>query len=93
METEEKYLFEEVFGKNEIYSDDILRVFRSWKVVHTKEGGYTENDMRFILYKNGMLGISEAGDDFISLYPEQVEHLKKILSPDFLGQKGNVEKS
>ena len=90
MNTEEKYLFEELFGKDELYADNILRAFRSWKVVHTKEGGYTENDLKFYLYDDGMLGISETGDSFIGLYPEQVEHLKIILAPNFLGPKGNL---
>ena len=45
-------------------------------------GGHEENDILITRYSDGSISFSEAdtAEDFIYLYPQQIKHLKKILS-------------
>jgi hypothetical protein len=81
MANEIKWIFKKL-DKKELYSEDMVDGYRSYKLVHTDEGGYTENELNFYFYSDGDIAIncynSESG--FISLYPEQVEHFKEFLA-------------
>jgi hypothetical protein len=76
---EAKYLFKEL-DKEDLYSEDMLKGFRSWRVIHNDEGGWTENDVQFYLYKDGSITMSEQRSESATyLYPDQVEHLIQAL--------------
>ena len=67
--------FEEI--KSSIPS--VIRSFRSWEVIHHDNGGYTDNEVEFNIYKDGMICI-DGKRDFTFLYPAQIEHLKFVLA-------------
>jgi hypothetical protein len=68
-----KYLFKELETK-----ESGERCFRSWQVFHTDEGGYTENEIAMRILNDGALAL-DMGNNYLYLYPEQVEHLRKVL--------------
>lgn len=60
---------------------DAIRAVRCWWVVHTKWGGYTENELDFHLWKDGSIAISGNGDgQFIMISDkETLDVLRELL--------------
>ena len=81
MTDESKFLTKKLEGK-ELYSEEMNKGYKSWKVVHTDYGGYTENELSIYRYKDGSISMS-AGDSengFVYFCPEQVSFLIKTLN-------------
>lgn len=80
MSEEIKFMFGKL-EKKDFYTADVIEGYRIWKVIHTDEGGYTENDLRIYVHKDGSVSISGDGDgEFVYIYPEHVKYLKDILN-------------
>ncbi len=79
METTKTFLQKELTGKD-LYSEDIVRGYKMWTVVHTETGGYSENELNIYFHEDGSIFLSEeGGDGSISLSPKQLEYFKKLL--------------
>lgn len=79
MEEEKKLIFKELEKKDFTHADAV-RAVRVWNVIHTEQGGYTEDDFTFHLFPDGEITISSNDSDgFISMRPEIANVLKTVL--------------
>lgn len=74
-----KWMVKEL-DKKDLYSEDMTVGYKFWKLIHTDDGGYTENEIRLYVFENGAISFSGDNDGaHIYFYPEQAEQLKTIF--------------
>ena len=78
----QKKFLHKTIEKKDFTHKDAVRAERFWIVVHTDEGGYTENDFTVHVWSNGDFTISDNdGDGFISMHGDVAKAVSAYISP------------
>jgi hypothetical protein len=79
MTEEIKWMYKQLKEKD-FYSTEIICGVKFWKLNHTDDGGYSENEVYVYWHKDGAISFSGDSDGaFIYFYPKQVNQLLMAL--------------
>ncbi len=76
--TDTRKTITKVIEKKDYTHKEAIKAWKSWVVVHTDWGGYTEDELELYLWADGSMTISD-DNNFISLNKTQVDFILKFL--------------